>query len=51
MGAMRMVATPTRAEPNAQFAAAIQSGESPIAEAARWFSATADVARPMCVDR
>jgi hypothetical protein len=48
---MRRVATPARAEPMAQFAPAIQSGESPIAAAARWFSAIADVARPRCVHR
>jgi hypothetical protein len=48
---MGRVATPARAEPKAQFAPAIQSGESPIAEAARWFSAVADVARPSCVHR
>jgi hypothetical protein len=35
----------------AQFAPAIQSGESPIAEAARWFSAVAGVARRRCVHR
>lgn len=44
-----MAATPARAESKAHFASAIQSGESPIAEAARWFSAIADVARPRCV--
>ena len=46
MGAMRMAAAPASAEPSAQLAVAIQSGERPTADAARWFSATAVVAMP-----
>ena len=46
IGAIRIAAAPASAEPSAQLTVAIQSGDSPTAEAARWFSATAVVAMP-----
>ena len=46
IGAIKIAAMPASAEPMAQLAAAIRSGESPRLAAARWFSATALVARP-----
>ena len=46
IGAMRIAAAPASAEPSAQLTVAIQSGERPTDDAARWFSATAVVAMP-----
>ena len=46
IGAIRIAATPASAEPSAQLAVAIQSGDRPTDDAARWFSATAVVAMP-----
>ncbi len=50
-GVMRMAAIPANAEPSAQLVAAMKSGENPRLDAARWFSATAVVARPNFVYR
>ncbi len=46
MGAMRIAATPASAEPRAQLMVARKSGDKPMEDAARWFSATAVVASP-----
>ena len=51
IGAIRIAATPASAEPSAQFAVAMRSGDCPSDAAARSFSATAVVARPNRVDR
>ena len=46
IGAIRIAAAPASADPSAQLTVAIQSGDRPTADAARWFSATAVVAMP-----
>ncbi len=50
-GAMRTPATAASAAPSDQLSVAMRSGDQPSAPAARWFSATADVAKPMSVWR
>ncbi len=51
IGAIRIAAAPASADPSAQLTVAIQSGDRPTADAARWFSATAVVAMPNRVKR
>ena len=46
IGAIRMEAIAASADPSAQLRVAMRSGDSPTEEAARWFSATAVVAKP-----
>src|SRR6266851_2013995 len=50
-GATRIPAAPASAQPSPQFAVAMRSGDQPSDAAARWFSATAVVARPKLVQR
>ena len=49
IGETRMAASPASAEPRAQLTVATVSDDRPIDAAARWFSATAEVARPNVV--
>src|SRR4051794_3200918 len=51
IGAIRIAARPARAEPSAQLIVAMRSGDQPIDDAARSFSATAAVASPKRVKR
>ncbi len=51
MGAIRIAATPASAEPRAQLIVATKSVDNPTEAAARWFSATAEVASPNLVNR
>ena len=51
MGAIRIAATPASAEPRAQLMVARKSGDKPMDDAARWFSAMAEVASPNFVYR